>query len=761
MSTSDSQKTTYLGINIDYSRDSLFDESGLQRLKAGYMTDTETSPQERFAFVSKTFSSNPEHAQRLYDYASKMWLSYATPILSYGKTKKSLPISCFADGTVVQCKDGLKKIEDIKEGDLVLSSDGEYHKVVWTKESLSDDVYELTIGEEVFFVTGNHLVLTKAGEWVRVDALDPDLHEIAQILDVPQYIYTKWEFVMQFSIKKVSGSFNVHDIEVEDSHNFTVGKGKFVVHNCFASLLGDSMESILATSSETRMLAVVGGGVGLHVNLRPGDKKSSGIIPHLKTYDVDTLAFKQGTTRRGATAAYLNISHPEIIEFLEMRKPTGGDPNRKCLNLHHGINVSDDFMRRVEQLSTNPNLSKKEREELDKWDLINEYSGKVVETVSVRELWERILTIRHETGEPYLLFIDECNARLPKFQKNLGLKVNGSNLCIEITEATKDSSDGTPARTFVCCLSSPNLERYDEWKDNPLFISDIVEMLDNVITVFIEQGGQYEELSAAVYSAMQERSIGIGSLGWHSLLQKRGIPFESALAVSLNNQIWSKMKTQAVEATLRLAQERGPCPDAMKGSGPDAPMPRNAHLFALAPNASTAYILDTSPSCETLRANAFLEKGVNGTVMHRNKYLERLLETKGKNTKEVWTDIIANDGSVQALDFLTDYEKDIYKTGMEVDQTWVIQHAADRQKYICQSQSTNLFFRPDASVEYLHLVHLMAWQQGMKSLYYLRSDTNKKADKVGKKVERQRIEDLKEMAANAAAGEETYLACEG
>jgi ribonucleoside-diphosphate reductase alpha chain len=607
-------------INIDLSRDSLFGESGLQRLTDGYMMKDEVSPQERFAFVSGEFSSNPEHAQRLYEYSSKMWLSYATPILSYGNTKKSLPISCYA------------------------------------------------------------------------------------------------------------------------------------------TMLGDSIQSILETSSETRMLAVAGGGVGLHVGLRPGDKKSSGIIPHLRTYDADTLAFKQGTTRRGATAAYLQIDHPEIIEFLEMRKPTGGDPNRKCLNLHHGVNITDDFMRRIEQLSVHANtLTKEEKEELDKFPLINPHTKEIKEYVSAKEVWERLLTIRMETGEPYLWFIDTANSDLPQYQKALGLRNNGSNLCSEISLATKDSSDGTPPRTFVCCLSSVNLERYDEWKDDTQFISDIVEMLDNVITAFCEKAKAMPELSAAVYSAMQERAIGIGAMGWHALLQKRGVPFESALASSLNNQIWAKMSKQAHEATKRLAEERGACPDAATAGL----VVRNSHLFSIAPNASSSIILDTSPSIEPYRANVYLEKGVNGTKTQKNKWLVKLLDEMGKNTQEVWSEIIANDGSVSTLDFLTDYQKDVFKTALEIDQTWIIQHAADRQQYICQAQSLNLFFSPTADVQYLHLVHLMAWQMGLKSLYYCRSTGMRKADKLGKKVERERIESLSEMAAKAADGEEVCVACEG
>ena len=604
-------ESTLHGIQVDYSRDALFSDSGLSRLKDGYLLASETSPQERLAFVSKTFSSNPEHAQRLYDYSSKMWLSYSTPILSYGKTKRSLPISCFA------------------------------------------------------------------------------------------------------------------------------------------SRLGDSMRSILDTSSETRMLAVVGGGVGLHVGLRPGDKKSSGIIPHLKTYDMDTLAFKQGTTRRGATAAYLDINHPEIIDFLEMRKPTGGDPNRKCLNLHHGVNLTDDFMSRVEKLSLHGSeLTKEEADEIDKFPLVNPWNKEVVEYASVRQLWERILTIRMETGEPYLWFIDTVNRALPQFQKDKGLSNKGSNLCSEISLATDDE------RTFVCCLSSVNLEYYDEWKDDKQFIADIVEMLDNVITVFCNKAEQYPEISRAAVSAQQERSIGIGAMGWHALLMKKSIPFESALAAGLNKTIWKAMNEQAKATTIRLAKERGPCPDSLSS---DTPV-RNAHLFAIAPNASSSIILNTSPSIEPYRANVYLEKGVSGTKTHKNKYLEQLLESKGKNTQDVWSSIIANDGSVADLDFLDDYEKDVFKTSMEIDQAWIIQHAADRQPYICQAQSLNLFFSPTTDVEYLHLIHLMAWKNGLKSLYYCRSDAMRKADKVGKRVQRERIEDMKDMLKQE---EPACLACEG
>ena len=601
------------GIHVDYSRDSLFSEAGLSRLVEGYLIDGETSPQQRLAYVSNAFASDAEHAQRLYNYSSRMWLSYATPILSYGKTARSLPISCFA------------------------------------------------------------------------------------------------------------------------------------------SYLGDSMTSILETSSETRMLAVVGGGVGLHVALRPGDRKSSGIIPHLKTYDVDTLAFKQGTTRRGATAAYLDINHPEIIEFLEMRKPTGGDPNRRCLNLHHGINVSDDFMQRIEKLSLHSaQYTDEELAELDRFPLVNPHTQQVVEYVSARMLWERILTVRMETGEPYLWFVDTANRALPQCQKNLGLKNHGSNLCSEISLPTSEN------RTFVCCLSSVNLEKYNEWKDDPQFIADVVEMLDNVITVFVRKGSMYPELSRAVNSAMAERSIGIGAMGWHAYLQKQGIPFESPMAVGLNKRIWEKMHAQAKDKTQQLAQTRGACPDSTNGG--DVVPVRNCHLFAIAPNASSSIILNTSPSIEPYRANVYLEKGVNGTKVHKNKYLEQLLESKGCNTPEVWREIVAAEGSVQGIDCLDEWEKDVFKTAMEIDQTWLIQHAADRQPYVCQAQSLNLFFDPTVNVELLHLVHLMAWRSGLKSLYYCRSDGMRKADKVGKRIERERIEDMKEMLRQ---DEPVCVACEG
>jgi ribonucleoside-diphosphate reductase alpha chain len=320
-------------------------------------------------------------------------------------------------------------------------------------------------------------------------------------------------------------------------------------------------------------------------------------------------------------------------------------------------------------------------------------------------------------------------------------------LCSEISLVTSED------RTFVCCLSSVNVEWYNDWKDNELFIPDIVEMLDNVISVFCEKAKSIPEMKRAVYSAMSERSIGIGMLGWHALLMRRGIPFESPMAVGINKQIWSKMNAQAKAKTVDLASSRGACPDSVGSSTPV----RNAHLFSIAPNASSSILMNTSPSAEPYRANVYLEKGVNGTQVHKNKYLEDLLNKKGQNTQAVWTEIVSNDGSVSSLDFLDDFEKDVFKTSMEIDQTWVIQHAADRQPYICQAQSLNLFFSPTTDVEYLHLIHLMAWKTGLKSLYYCRSDNMRKADKVGKKVQRERIEDMKDMLKQ---DEPICIACE-
>ena len=600
------------GIVVDYSRDQLFDKLGVQRLRESYMRDDEQSPQERFAFVSKTFSSNPLHAQRLYDYSSRHWLSYSTPILSFGRSSKGLPISCFLP------------------------------------------------------------------------------------------------------------------------------------------FLDDSSTGLVDTLSEVNWLSMMGGGVGIGVGIRSADHKSVGVMPHLRTYDASSLAYRQGRTRRGSYAAYLDISHPDIIQFLEMRKPTG-DQNMRCLNLHHGINITDNFMRLIERAMVDPSAS-------DDWELKDPHSGEVREVVSAKELWQRILEMRMQTGEPYLHFIDHSNNAMPEFQKKLGLRIRQSNLCSEIILPTDKE------RTAVCCLSSLNLEYYDDWKNNKLFLRDVAEMLDNVLQYFIDNAP--DSISRARFSASRERSIGIGALGWHALLQKKLIPWESAQATGLNHQIFGHIRKTLDKINLDLGKERGEAPDA-HGTGK-----RFSHMLAIAPNASSSIIMgNTSPSIEPLRANAYRQDTLSGSSLNKNKWLDKVimnhlspdgspLTPKGEDEyQEIWSSIIANDGSVQHLTWMDDWTKDVFKTSMEIDQRWVIQHAADRQQYIDQAQSLNLFFRPDVNIKYLHAVHFQAWKQGLKTLYYCRSEKIGKADKVSKRIEREVIKeiDLKALAQD----EPVCLACEG
>ena len=410
------------------------------------------------------------------------------------------------------------------------------------------------------------------------------------------------------------------------------------------------------------------------------------------------------------------MSHPEIIEFLEMRKPSGGDIHRKCLNLHHAINISDEFMQLIEKCIAEPTYD-------DSWNLIDPHTKKVVRTVSARELWQKLLETRVATGEPYVSFIDTINDALPETQKKLGLKVHHSNLCTEITLPTNEN------RTAVCCLSSVNLEKYEEWKNEPLFVPDLVRFLDNALSHFIENAP--ESVFRAKFSAASERSIGLGAMGFHAYLQSKGIPFESALAKAMNLKIFKKIKQEAVEESQRLAIKRGEAPD-MEGTGM-----RNAHLLAIAPNASSSIICGTtSPSIEPYRANAYVQKTMSGSFLVKNKYLEKLLEKKGMNTDAVWQSIVAQRGSVLHLDELSDYEKDTFKTSIEINQQWVIEHAADRQQYICQGQSVNVFVPADVNIKELHDIHMLAWKRKIKTLYYCRSEAIKRAELVSKKVER-------------------------
>ena len=493
--------------------------------------------------------------------------------------------------------------------------------------------------------------------------------------------------------------------------------------SCFLNSVGDSREGLTGHYTENAWLASVGGGIGGywgHVRsdgtMTSGGSQSSGSIPFLHVVDSEILAFSQGKTRRGSYAAYMDISHPEIIEFIEMRKPSGGDIHRKCLNLHHGVNISNEFMQLIDNCIKEPTYD-------DSWNLIDPHTKKVVRTVSARELWQKILETRVATGEPYVSFIDTINDALPETQKKLGLEVHHSNLCTEITLPTSDN------RTAVCCLSSVNLEKYDEWKNDTLFIPDLIRFLDNVLQYFIDNAP--EELFRARFSANNERSLGLGAMGFHAYLQSKGIPFESVLAKSLNLKIFKTIKAQAVEESKRLAIKRGEAPD-MEGTGM-----RNAHLLAIAPNASSSIICGTtSPSVEPYRANAYVQKTMSGSFLVKNKYLEKLLEKKGINNDTTWTSILANRGSVLHIKELSDYEKDTFKTAIEINQQWVIEHAADRQQYICQGQSINVFVPADVNVKELHDIHMLAWKRKLKTLYYCRSEAIKRAELVSKKIER-------------------------
>ena len=592
------------GVKVDYTRDNLFDELGIKRLRESYMRDDEKSPQERFAFVSSAFASSPDHAQRLYEYSSKHWLSYATPVLAYGRTSRGLPISCFLP------------------------------------------------------------------------------------------------------------------------------------------YLSDSAEGLVDCQAEVNWLSMLGGGIGIGVGIRSADDKSVGVMAHLRTYDASCLAYRQGSTRRGSYAAYLDISHPDISMFLEMRRGTG-DQNVRCLNLHHGINITDDFMNIIERCMLDPEAN-------DDWHLRDPHNDKIRETISAKELWQRIIELRMQTGEPYLHFIDTSNRFMNESQKKLGLKIRQSNLCSEIVLPTDKD------RTAVCCLSSLNIEYYDKWKNDPMILRDVAEMLDNVLQNFIDNAPK--TVKRAIYSAKRERSIGIGALGFHAYLQKQNIPWESVLAKSANMRVFKHIRAGLDKANLELGAERGEAPDAV-GTGK-----RFCHLMSIAPNASSSIIMgNTSPSIEPFRANAYRQDTLSGSYLNKNKYLDKLVKKAcSENDKldydEIWSSIIANDGSAHHLEFLNEYTRDVFKTSMEIDQRWIIDLAADRQKLIDQSQSLNVFFRPNAHIKYLHAVHFMAWKLGLKTLYYCRSEKLAKADKVSKKIERNIIQEIDLQAITEG---DICLACEG
>lgn len=596
----------YLGINIDYDRDALLDEIGKERLKDSYMREGETSPQHRYAYVSKLFSSNPEHAQRLYDYASNLWFGYATPILSMGRNNSALPISCF-----------LNYVEDSRKG------------------------------------------------------------------------------------------------------------------------LVDNL-------SETNWMSMMGGGVGTYWAIRGQDEKSVGVIPHVKIYDDSSLAYKQGTTRRGSYAMYIDISHPDIIEFLDMRKETG-DQRRRGLNLNYGVNIPDAFMKLIEQVMLDADYD-------DSWELKDPKSGKVHEVVKARDLWEKVLELRagQGRGEPYILFVDNVNNALPQYLKDVGYKVVQSNLCSEITLMTNQF------KSAVCCLSSLNLDKWEEYKDNALFFEDLFRMLDNVLQYFIDNAP--DTIARAKLSAIEERSVGLGVMGFHSYLQQRMIPFAAVMSKVHNKKIFKAIKKYADEINAKLGAELG-SPKLLEGTGL-----RFAHTTAIAPTASNALICgNVSPSIEPWRANAFRQDTISGTFIQKNKYLDNLIREKAEKNEcdydDTWLKIVQNEGSIQSVDCFNELEKDVFKTAAEIDMMWVIDLAADRQEDIDQSQSLNIFIFPDVSIKRLHAIHFMAWKKGIKSMYYVRTEKLKNTEKVSAKVERKRIEDEFDLGSIVDGTE--CLSCHG
>ena len=569
-------------VRIDRSRDSLLTDFGRATLTDRYLMPGEDF-QDLFARVASYYGDDTAHAQRIYDYMSKMWFMPATPVLSNGGTQRGLPISCF-------------------------------------------------------------------------------LNEAS-----------------------------------------------------------DSLDGIVGLWNENVWLASKGGGIGSYWgNLRSiGEKvgavgKTSGVIPFIRVMDSLTLAISQGSLRRGSAAVYLPVWHPEIEEFIEIRRPTGGDPNRKALNLHHGILLSDAFMRAVE--ADEP------------WSLLSPKDNAPVRAISARALWIRILTARIETGEPYLIFSDHVNNARPEHHKLAGLEVKTSNLCSEITLPTGRDQHGKD-RTAVCCLASLNLENWFAWEKHPLFIEDIMRFLDNVLQDFIDRAP--DGMEKARYSAMRERSVGLGVMGFHGFLQSMNVPWESVVAKSWNKKMFKHIRGQADAASVTLAHERGACPDAEEYGV----MERFSHKMSLAPTASISIIAgNASPGIEPIAANVFLQKTLSGSFSVRNRHLQKLLAERGQDTDEVWSSITTTKGSVQHLDFLTQQEKDVYKTAFELDQRWIIEHAADRAGYICQSQSVNVFLPANVHKRDLHQIHYMAWKRGVKSLYYCRSLSIARADTVSDKA---------------------------
>ena len=505
-------------------------------------------------------------------------------------------------------------------------------------------------------------------------------------------------------------------------------KVKALPISCFLSYVPDTLEGLIDHTSELRWLSVKGGGVGGHwSDVRSVSDIAPGPVPFLHTVDADMTAYRQGKTRKGSYAAYMDVSHPDILEFLTIRIPTG-DVGRKCLNMHHAVNISDEFMTAVE--------------DNEDWNLLDPNDDTIRETHKARKIWEAILETRFRTGEPYINFIDTANRYLPKPMKKKGLRIHGSNLCNEIHLPTSED------RTAVCCLSSLNLELYDEWKDTDV-VKDLITFLDNVLQFFIDHAPDH--ISRARYSATQERSLGLGAMGLHSLYQKNRMPFDSLRAKTLNEEVFKKIKEDAVEQTKILGKEKGEAPD-MKGTGK-----RNAHLLAIAPNANSSMITGCSPSIEPHKANAYTHRTRAGSHLIKNKYLRQELIKLNMDTPEVWTSIITNGGSVQHLDFINDSIKEVFKTAIEINQREIITQGGERQQYLCQGQSLNIFFPAGASKKYLHDVHMQAWKDECKGLYYLRTETSHRAENVAEKIKLNKLKDYSEDTQS----EEDCEACQG
>jgi ribonucleoside-diphosphate reductase alpha chain len=529
--------------------------------------------------------------------------------------------------------------------------------------------------------------------------------------------------------------------------------------SCFLPLVPDSAPGLVDTLSEANWMSMLGGGVGLYFGIRGQDEKSAGVIPHMKTYDAACLAYKQGTTRRGSYAVYMDISHPEVIEFLDMRK-VSGDPNRKCLNLHNAINIPDSFMEIIERCMYNAKAN-------DDWELIDPITKRVTEVVSAKDLWQKLLDLRSGAGrgEPYVFFSDTVNNAAPEAYKKHNMVITHSNLCSEITLCSDKDN------TAVCCLSSINLEYWDEYKDNKQFFNDIAEMMDNVMQHFIDNAPN--TIQRAINSAARERSIGLGVMGFHSYLQSKNVPFECAIAKSINNNIFKTYRTHLDVANQKLGLERG-SPPLLEGTGR-----RFTHVMALAPTASNSLICgNTSPSVEPWRANAFRQDTLSGSYTQKNKWLDAAIRSysftkwtisdksldkyaaeRANWVADQWTEIVNAAGSVQLLSWMDSDMKSVFKTAAEMDNMWIIEHAGDRQPYVDQAQSINIFIEPTISVARLHAIHFAAWKKKLKTLYYCRSEKLHNTS-VSKKVVRQKLEDDIQLMRDIAAGD-TCLSCEG